>query len=79
MTTVLLWFLIVCLALLWLGFALACGAWSIALVQLGPSAPAVIVLAATGAALMAWSLRGRITVPAARVVVRRRLEKGASL
>ena len=79
MGTVMFYFLIVCVALLALAAWLASGAWSIAIFMLGPTAPTVIVFAVVGASLMGWSRRSRITVPMARVLVRRRFAKGASL
>lgn len=76
---VMLWFLIVCVALLRLGVWLASGSWAFAVVSLGSAAPTVIGLAIAGATLMMWSRRDRVIVPAARVLVRRRLTKGASV
>jgi hypothetical protein len=70
MATVMLWFLVVCVALVCLAAVLAGGAWSMAVVMLGHAAPAVLMLTLTA--------RTRIVVPAARVVVRHRL-KGGSL
>lgn len=79
MATVMFWLLLVCVALFLLGAWIASGAWAFAVIPLGATAPIVIGLALGGAVLMAWSRRARISVPAARVLVRRRFAKGASV